>query len=435
MRLIVIFLIISFSFKIPKATELNIIRDAEIENFLSEIANELLKDTKIKNYNLNFYLDNKNYVNALVIPGPNFFFTTKLLIESKSIDQIAGVVAHELGHVVGGHFTKMNQARSSSSIVSIISSILAIGAAAGGSAEAASAIMLGGQHLSKANLLSFSRSQESFADQTSIRLLKKSGFSLEGMIDLFKLLERREKFKQYNPYSLTHPLSSKRKNNIKMHLMDQNNLKEFPRLNQRFALVKAKLNGFFLSQDRLEYIYPEINNLESFYAYSLRYYRVGKVKEAIKLLNKCIEIEPKNAFFFELKGQIFFENGNIPEAIKSFKKAINILPSEKSFKLFLAKSLYYKGDWRSYDKSIKLLWSFIKDDDFPVDAWHYLGLNFSKIKKLDYSSYAFAEKFYLVNQLKNARIHISKVKKLSKDPVLLKKVADLENEIIKKEKK
>ena len=175
--------------------------------------------------------------------------------------------------------------------------------------------------------------------------------------------------------------------------------------------------------------------MESFYAYSLRYYRIGKVKEAIKLLNKCIEIQPNNAFFFELKGQIFFENGNIPEAIKSFKKAIDILPSEKSFKLFLAKSLYYKSDWHSYDKSIKLLWSFIKDDDFPVDAWHYLGLNFSKIKKLDYSSYAFAEKFYLVNQLKNARIHISKVKKLSKDPVLLKKVADLENEIIKKEKK
>ena len=89
----------------------------------------------------------------------------------------------------------------------------------------------------------------------------------------------------------------------------------------------------------------------------------------------------------------------------------------------------------SYLESIKILLSYIKEDDFPYEAWHYLGLNYGKLKKPDYSSYALAEKYLLVNQIKNAKIHIQRVKRFTKDPVLKNKIMDLEKEILKRKSK
>ena len=62
-------------------------------------------------------------------------------------------------------------------------------------------------------------------------------------------------------------------------------------------------------------------------------------------------------------------------------------------------------------------------------------LTMEKFKKYDFSSYALAEKYLLVNELKNAKIHIKRVKEISSDRVLLNKVLDLEKEIKKRESK
>ena len=431
----IIFFFIAVSFSDSHSRPFKIIRDAEIENFLTDVSNVLLNklDSQEK---LEFYIDNQKYINASVIPGPKFFFTTQLLIESKNLEQIAGVIAHEIGHVIGGHFTKINQAAKGSSFISIISSILAVGAIASGSPQAGNALLLGGQQLSRANILAFSRKQESIADQTSIRLMKMSGLSLNGLIEMFKLLERKEKFKSFNPYFLTHPLSNERKKDIEFHSSSQKNVKTYPELEKRFKLIKAKLNGFFLEKSNLSDIYDEEEaSLESMYAYSLNFYRSGKIKEALKLLNKCVAYDSKNPYFRELRAQIYFENGQNNKSVEEFKKIIELKPDEKSFKLFLAKSLYHTSTNQGYSESINLLWEYIRNEDFPVEAWHYLGLNYGKKKQLDYSSYAFAEKFFLVNEIKNAKVHIAKVKKISKDKFLLNKIKDLEYEIKKREKK
>ena len=356
-----------------------------------------------------------------------------MLIESKKIDDIAGVIGHEIGHIVGGHFSQRVKAMEKTSMINIISSILAAGALAAGAGPAGTAILMGGQNLGTGKFLSFSRSQESLADQTAIRLLKKSGFSLEGMLNIFDILERNESLKKINPYFLTHPLSSERKKVIKLNLKNKNK-KIFKSLDLKFSLVKGKINGFFLDDAELKNLYPNLKSLESLYAYSLRNYKLGKIDQALKYINRCIEIDQKNPYFHELKGQVLFENGKSNESVLSFRKAIDLKPNVKSFNLFLAKSLYHSNQKKYFSESIDLLWTYIKNDDFPYEAWHYLGLNYGKMKKFDLSSYALAEKYLLVNELKNAKIHIKRVKDISKDRVLLNKVLDLEKEIKKREK-
>ena len=431
MQAFIILLVITFSFFSVKSSNLNIIRDAETENFLKEISYILIKDNNLELNNLNFFIDNKDFINAFVIPGQKIFLTRGLLMKSKKIEDLAGVIAHEMGHIIGGHFSEKLKAAEKTSMISIISSILAAGAIAAGAGQAGSAILLGGQQLGASRFLSFSRSQESLADQNAIKLLKKSGFSLQGMLNIFKILERNESLKQLNPYFLTHPLSSERKKNIYLNLENQKT-KSFGLLEKKYNLIKAKINGFFLDDEKLKKIYDNKSTIDSFYAFALRNYRVGKIDKALKLIDQCIKIDNKNPYFYELKGQILFENGKIIESIPQFRKAIELNPNEKAFRLFLAKSLHHINEETSYLESIKILWSYIKEDDFPYEAWHYLGLNYGKLKKHDFSSYALAEKYLLVNQIKNAKIHIQRVKRFTKDPVLKNKIMDLEKEVLKR---
>ncbi|MFL2678843.1 MAG: M48 family metalloprotease [Alphaproteobacteria bacterium] len=434
MRSFIIFLLTAFSLSVSHSSELNIMRDAETENLFKEISRQLIKDNNLNLGEINFFIDNKEYVNAFVIPGQKIFITKGLIIESKGLEDIAGVIAHEIGHIVGGHFSNKMKAMEKSSMINIISSILAAGAIAAGAGQAGTAILLGGQKLGSASFLSFSRTQESLADQNAIRLLKKSGFSLQGILNVFKVLEKNESLKKINPYLLTHPLSSERKKYVEFNLKDQK-LKNFKNLENKFLLVKAKVHGFFLNDRDLQFLYPKKESIQSLYAYSLRYYKIGKIKDALLSIQKCINLDKKNPYFYELKGQILFENGMINKSIVAFRKAKELKPDEKSFNLFLAKSLYHSKQKELRQESIKLLWSYIKDDDFPYDAWHYLGLNYGKLKKHDYSSYALAEKYLLVNELNNAKIHIQRAKRISNDPVLINKISDLEKEIIKRESK
>ncbi len=434
MRLLITFLIATFFFKDLNSQGLKIIRDAETENLFADLSKILTKDTYLEGENLKFYIDNKDYINAFVTHEKNFFFTKELLLKSEMIDDIAGVLSHEIGHLVGGHFINREKMTKKSAMMSILSSILAVGAIAGGAPAAGSALLMGGQHLSATRTLAFSRSQEHLADQTAIRLMNKNGFSLKGLINVFEKLQNNERLKKINPYFLTHPLSSERIKNIKLNIKKNQKLRDLSLFNRRFSLIKAKFNGYFLSEEQIYAIYPD-NNIQKYYALVFNNYRKGKVKQSIKQIKKCIGFNNNNPYFYEIMGQIYFEQGDFNNAIKSFTKAIKLNPNEKSFELFLAKSLYHSKTNLNYKKSINLLDKYIKNDDFPIDAWHYLGLNYGKLKKLDLSSYAFAEKYLLVNQLDNARIHVNRAKKLSNDTVLLNKLNDLEYQIDKKKSK
>ena len=131
------------------------------------------------------------------------------------------------------------------SVINVLSSILAVGAIAGGAYNAGTAILMGGQHLGTSRMLAFSRSQESLADQTAIRLLKKNGFSLQGLINIFSEIQRNEKLRKINPYFLTHPLSTERIRNIKINFENQK-IKKYEKLNdcQRLSLLRRVFEVF-----------------------------------------------------------------------------------------------------------------------------------------------------------------------------------------------
>ena len=154
MRFLKLFLFLCIISKQSNSANLNVVRDAETENLFKEIAIELMKDSKFDANKISFFIDNQDFINAFVLPGQKIFLTTRLLIESKRIDDIAGVIGHEIGHIIGGHFTQRLKAMEQSSMINIISSILAAGAMAAGAGPAGTALLMGGQKLGNGRLLS-----------------------------------------------------------------------------------------------------------------------------------------------------------------------------------------------------------------------------------------------------------------------------------------
>ncbi len=431
------FILFIFFSKLVHAKEINIIRDAEIENFLNDLTQPILSVSSIKNNKISFYLDKQKYINAFVVNGPKIFITTELLMKANNIHQIAGVIAHEIGHITGGHLDKRIKLQKDSFYTSIISSLLAVGAIAAGAGSASTAIIMGGAHLSQQSALSFSRNQESFADQAAINLIKKTNYSVKGMYELFEILELKERFSKINPYNQTHPLSGDRKKIIEYHINNESKKPSSPELDRRFELIKAKLIGFTSKKEIFKNYYSENDNsLEANYAKSIHSYLNGDIQKSIKYVDKCITIDKTNPYFFELKGQIFYENGKVNDAIINYKKALEISNNEKHFFLALAKATYASGDKENFESAIKLLKKYIKMEDYPVEAWHYLGLFYGRMGNLGLSSLSLAEKFLLLNDLKNARLQLQKAKKYNNSVNNIDlKIKDLLYLINQKEKK
>ena len=432
-----LFIVFIFNFNSVFSQNINLIRDAEIENFIYDLSSPILKSARLEKENINFYLDQQSFVNAFVTFGNNIFLTTELIKKVKNVDQIAGVIAHEIGHLKGGHLNKRLNESKSSLLNSVLSGILAAGAIAAGSAEAGTAIIMGGQHINRQSMLSFSRKQESYADQAAIKYLKSSNYSVRGMVELFTLLEQNERFSNINPYSITHPLSKERKKIVKLHLYEQEELTKNYELNQRLKIVQAKLIGFIIDTNKVSKYYPlDQKTKESCYANSIKYYRMGQISNSLKFIDLCIELDNKNPYFHELKGQILYENGDSKLAINAFKNALERKKNEKFFHLALAKAYYSSGKRKNYLKSIELLKKYIKEDKFPVEAWHYMALSYGKLKNFSFAALALAEKFLLLNDIKNAKQQLKKIEKINdKNPEIISLVEDIKNIIAQREKK
>lgn len=418
------------------AKEIRVIRDAETENFFKIVSSPILKNAGISEDSVNFFVDHQNYVNAFVTSDYNIFITTEMIVNMTSVNQLAAVIAHEIGHISGGHFNKQKTAMKDSVFISVLSSILAIGAYASGSSDAGNAILMGGASLGRYNAMSFSRKQENFADQAALRFLEKSNYDLMGLYDLLTIIQKRERLKKINPYNMTHPLSNDRKQIVLNRIGGrENENKKDVKLEKKFKLIQAKLIGYLSTPDFYAMYFPETESVESLYGKVYQYLKLGNFEKAIKTIDKCISIDPKNEYFYELKGQILYENGKFFESIRNFRIAKKIKNDETYFDLLLAKALFQTRKKDNVEESIMLLEQYVKKESFPVEALHFLALNYAQQKKFLSSSITLSEKFLLLKDSKSAKLHLKNAQKiLKKTPQQKNLINDLKVQIDKLEK-
>lgn len=353
------------------AQGLNIIRDTEIENAIKEWSSPIFEAAGMKPEQIKLILVGNDQVNAFVAGGANIFLFTGLILESKHVGELIGVIAHETGHISGGHLVKAREAMENAFYENLIATLLGIAAAAGtGEAAAAGAISLGGQNIAQRGFLAHTRIHESSADQAAIKFMESAQINPAGLVSFMEKLQDQELLpaSQQVEYIRTHPLTSNRIRALKNGLDNsQYSQAALPQeWEEDYARVKAKLVGY-LKPANVGVFYPNAHaDIPSAYAHAIAHYRQDHKDKAIALINQLIEQESNNPYFHETKGQILFENGDIQNAIDSYRKAAQYNPQAPLIRIALGQAM---------------LESYSKDEHILREAENHLAYALSKEPK------------------------------------------------------
>ena len=328
-----------------------IIRDTEIEAIFKEWTTPLLKASDIGPDNVRIILVQSDQVNAFVAGGANIFFYTGLIKETDGPGEILGVLAHEMGHIAGGHLITTQEALERASYESILGAVLGLGAAiATGNGAAASAIIAGSQNVAGRRFLAHSRVNESSADQAAFSYLTRANINPSGLSSFLGKLKDQELLPatQQSEYVRTHPITRKRIDAMDA-LIANSDLKDktLPaRWDEQHARMKAKLIGF-INPERTAWTYPKDDtSIAARYARSIAAYRLNDIPTALRGINALLSDEPENAYFHELKGQMLVDFSRIEEALPSYHKAVELMPEGPLLRVALAHALIESGDNR-----------------------------------------------------------------------------------------
>ncbi len=362
----------------------SILRDAETEELFRDMVAPLVAVSELDADEVEVVLINDNQINAFVAGGQRMFFYSGLIATADTANEVQGVMAHELGHITGGHIIRFNEGLEAATGITILSLILGAAAIAAGAGEAGAGILGAGQQAAIGRFLAFSRVQERSADSAGARYLAAAGITGRGSIDFFKKLQNYEfrlGIPQEDSYGRTHPLSGERVSLLRdVYRQDPAwDTPSDPEIEARFQRVKAKLLGFTADPTETLRRYPETNQtVPGRYARAYAWHKSAYPDRALYEVNNLLSNAPDDPYFLELHGQILLESGKPKEALKSLRKAVNLTNNQPLIASLFGHALIATEDQAYFDEATKVLKAAVTKDVGNPFAWYQLGVVYSQ---------------------------------------------------------
>jgi predicted Zn-dependent protease len=391
-----------------------LIRDAEIEQLLREYAAPILKVAGLGNQGIQVVIINDKSFNAFVMDAHHIFVNAGALMEATAPNQLIGIFAHETGHIVGGHLSKMRQELANAQTAAIIAMLLGVGAVAAGArsgnanmSNAGGAIVAGPQAYMMNTLLSYQRGQEESADRAGVRFLTMSGQSAKGMYDTFKRFADQGMFqaRYVDPYAQNHPMPQERMDALATLVRTQYwDKKDPPELQFRHDMMRAKMYGFMDRPDAVLRRYPPSDtSMPARYARAISTYRYGDMRAAIAQIDGLIAAEPNNPYFYELKGQALLEGGHPAEAIPALRHAVQLAPNPALIQITLGQALIATNNAAASEEAIGILKAALAKEPESSDAYLQLAMAYGRKNDLADADLASAQAAFARGDNKTAR--------------------------------
>lgn len=410
---LVLLLIATLALGVRPALAQSVLRDAETEAFFKDMSRPLIDAAGLDPKSVQIVLVQDDSLNAFVTGGQNVFLHSGTMTKAAGVNQIEGIVAHELGHITGGHNVRFADGVKGASGISLVSLLLGAAAIAAGAGEAGMGIMAGGQQAALGKFLAYSRDQESSTDQAGAQFLAKAGISGRGSIEFFKQIQNQEyryAIPQDDSYGRTHPLSGERITMLeelyrKSPAWDRPSNAE---LERRFQRVKAKLVGFVSEPSRTFQLYPESDLSEpARYARAYAWHKSAFPDRAAAEADALLRIAPNDPYYLELKGQILLESGRVREAIEPLRQAVKAAPDQPLIAALLGHALISTEDKADAEEAKAILRSAVARDNSNPFAWYQLGIAYERDGDEPRAALASAERYNLMGApqmaLPNAR--------------------------------
>lgn len=400
----------ALALSVQGAAAQSILRDAETEALLREMAAPLVVAAGLDPRNVDIVLVNDGSVNAFVAGGQAVYINSGLINEARTANEVQGVIAHELGHITGGHVINTSGGKEATGI-SLLSLLLAAGAAAAGGGEAAMGVLMAGQQAAMGKYLAFSRAQESTADAAGAQFLSKAGITGKGSVNFFKKLEnlefrygRRANDPDATFYS-THPVSSDRIATLQdtYEKDPAYNKPPDPSLEARFQRAKAKLAGYIAEPDATLRAYPPtMTSVPARYARAYAFHKQGFIDKAIAETDALIASAPNDPYFLELRGQVLLEGGRPAEAIGALRRATELSGNQPLIATLFGHALIATEDKSHLAEAERVLKNAVARDRENPFAWYQLGTIYAAKGDLPRAKLASAEQQVMSGQMPQA---------------------------------
>jgi predicted Zn-dependent protease len=399
---------------------LPIIRDAEIEQLLRDYTQPILRVAGLAKQNIRVVIINDRAFNAFVMDGRRIFVNAGALMDAQTPNQIIGVLAHEAGHIAGGHLSRLREQLAQAQTQSIIAMLLGLGAMVAASRSgrdvgSPAAAILGPQESIRRSLLSYQRAQEEQADRAGVKFLNATQQSPKGMHDTFKRLADQILFAAHaaDPYMQSHPMPAERVSALSVVARTSPywDKKDPPELQLRHDLARAKLSGFLDRRDAVARKYPMTDNsLPARYARAIATYRHADLRAAVSQIDGLIQAMPNDPYFYELRGQALLEGGRAAEAIEPLRRAVKLAPSPPLMQVLLAQALLAGRDRASADEAVALLRSALAHEPEMPEGYAQLAMAYGKKGDLAQADLASAQAAFTRADYKTARELASRAK-------------------------
>jgi predicted Zn-dependent protease len=396
-----------------------ILRDAETEQLLRDYTRPILRAAGLEKQNIQVVIINDPSFNAFVADGRRIFVNYGALRESETPNQIIGVLAHETGHLAGGHLSKLREQVARAQTQMIIAMLLGIGAAVAGArsgvGSAGAAAVAAPQSAIMRTMLSYQRQQEENADKAAVKFLNATGQSAKGMYETFRRFSDQSLFaaRGADPYNMSHPMPAERVRALEELARSSQfwNKKDDPALQFRHDMMRAKVSGFMERPDTINRRYPASNDsLPARYARAIAAYRHGDLRNAQAQIDALIRAQPNNPYFHELKGQALLEGARPTEAIAPLRKAVQLSNHAPLIEMLLGQALVASENKAYADEAITILRAAVSREPEAAIGYTQLAMAYGRKGNYAEADLAAAQAAFLRGDQKTARDLASRAK-------------------------
>jgi len=390
------------------------IRDTEIENDIKTLATPVWRAAGLDPGSMGIYLISDDQLNSFVAGGQAIFMNTGLIERAENPNQLIGVIAHETGHITGGHIISTKEAMRNASIQSIIAMVLAAGAAVAGRSGAP---LLAAPSVGERAFLRFSIAQESTADHAALNFLDRACLSSRGLLKFFEILQSTELLAgdRQDQWARTHPLTAQRIEYLRDHVAHArcSDAPERPGSVELLRLIKAKLHAFLDPPATTLAGYPLSDSSElARYARAIAYYRVPDLQKALPAIDGLIRDFPNNPYYRELRGQMLFENGRVREALRPYEDAVRLAPSAALLRIALSQAYIEAGDPALNKRAIAYLNDASREEGRDSQVWHFLAVAYGRDNQMGMAALSLAEEAFANGKKKDAMQQATRAKQL-----------------------
>jgi predicted Zn-dependent protease len=394
--------------------EKNGIRDTEIENDIRTLASPIWRVAGLDPKNVGIYLIQDSQLNSFVAGGQAIFINTGLILRAEAPNQLIGVIAHETGHITGGHIVSSKEAMRNASIEQIIAMVVGAAAAVAGKSGAP---LLGAQGVGERSFMRFSIAQEATADHAALNFLDRACQSARGLMKFFEILQTSEILSgdRQDPWVRTHPLTQQRLQYLRDHVAQArcSNAPDPPGSTELLRLIKVKLRAFLDPPSTTLAAFPSSDtSVLARYARAIAYYRMPNLDKALPAIDGLIRDFPNDPYYRELRGQMLFENGRIREAIRPYEDAVRLAPSAALLRISLSQVYIESGDPVLNKRAIAYLNDASREEGRESQVWHFLAVAYGRDNQMGMAALSLAEQALANGKKKDATQQASRAKQL-----------------------